>query len=363
MAQLPSSVVDPVASAIFDHYKLKYSAEPQRGYLGASSIGKPCGRAHWYSFRWAKKVEFSGRMYRLFQTGHLEEPRINDDLRAIGVQVYEFNPSTGKQWSFTEPSTGHHLRGNCDGIAIGLPIAPKQPHIVEYKTASEKAFKEVERDGCMVAKPEHYAQQQMYMKWSIDQFGSDGCRSSFYVVVNKNTDEIYTERLAYDKDFAQSLIDKALSIITSAEPPQGISTDSTYYLCKFCDYHSLCFGQDVPQATCRSCAHATPELDGDARWSCAHHHADIPLEAQREGCDSHRFIPILLSRIAHPVDADDNGVTYETPAGHRFTNGAPPTGVTSKEIHAAKDKAALTIVVNDPYVQSLREQFKAEVVA
>lgn len=363
MATIPQSVVDPVASAIFDHYRAKYSAEPQRGYLGASSIGKPCNRAHWYSFRFAKKVEFSGRMYRLFQTGHLEEPRMVDDLRAIGCTVYEINPATGKQWSFTEPSTGGHFRGNCDAILTGLPQAQKTPHLCEFKTHSAKSFKILLAEGVAMAKPEHMFQMQVYMRWTQDLYGADGCKRALYLAKNKDCDDLYSERIEYDAEAAQAMIDKALSIIKATEPPQGISTDSTFYLCRFCDYHSLCFGQDVPQATCRSCAHATPELDGDARWSCAHHHADIPLEAQREGCDSHRFIPILLSRIAHPVDADDNGVTYETPTGQRFTNGVPPTGVTSKEIHAAKDKSALTIVVNDPYVQSLRDQFGAEVVA
>ena len=48
MALLPQSVTDPVADAIFAHYKAKYGAEAQRPYLGASAIGKPCLRQHWY---------------------------------------------------------------------------------------------------------------------------------------------------------------------------------------------------------------------------------------------------------------------------------------------------------------------------
>ena len=95
MAAVPQSVVDPVADAIFAHYKAKYGAESQRPYLGASAIGKPCLRQHWYSFRWSKPAEFSGRLYRVFQSGHLQEPRVYNDLRAIGCTVYDMDPATG----------------------------------------------------------------------------------------------------------------------------------------------------------------------------------------------------------------------------------------------------------------------------
>lgn len=223
MAQLPESVVDPVASAIFAHYQAKHGAEPARGYLGASSIGKSCSRALWYGFRWAKPAEFTGRLYRLFQSGHLQEPRVVADLRAIGCQVYEVNPADGKQFSFSEPATGHHFRGNCDGILTGLPGAEKTVHMLEVKTSSDKLFKVLQTQGVEKAKPEHFKQMQIYMKWSQDQFGANGCKRALYVCVNKNTDEIHTERLEYQSAVVQALLDKALAIVKAVEPPVGIS--------------------------------------------------------------------------------------------------------------------------------------------
>jgi CRISPR/Cas system-associated exonuclease Cas4 (RecB family) len=346
MAALPQSVVDPVADAIFASYKAKYGAESQRPYLGASAIGKPCLRQHWYSFRWSKPAEFSGRLYRVFQTGHLQEPRIYADLAAIGCTVYDMDPSTGKQWSFVEPSSGNHFKGNADGIVTGLPQAPKSPHVLEIKTASDKMFKEMQKSGVKKAKPEHYAQMQMYMKWSIDLYGENGCSRAIYIVVNKNDEDIYTERLEFDKDEAKAIIDKALAVITATEPPVGISQDPSWYECKFCDYHSICHGTDVPAPTCRSCAHATPEMDGDARWSCAEHKADLPVDIQRTGCDLHRYIPILLSKSATPVDLVPGGVVYEM-NGKQFVNGTPanhPSHISSSEIHACNDK---TVLVDD----------------
>ena len=344
MATLPASVVDPVADAIFASYKAKYGAELQRPYLGASAIGKPCLRQHWYSFRWSKPPEFSGRLYRVFQSGHLQEPRVYADLQAIGCDVYSVNPSTGKQFGWSEPSTGHHFRGNADGVVTGLPQAPKAPHILEIKTASSKYFAEMQKSGVKLAKPEHWAQMQSYMHWSIAEFGEDGCKRAIYIVVNKDNDDIYTERLEYDAKEAKAIIDKALAIITSTEPPVGISTDPTWYECKFCDYHSICHGTDVPAPTCRSCAHITPELTGNANWLCNVHARNVSDKVQRDGCSHHRYIPILLAKTAKPIDMDGDAVVYQMADGKQFINGDPavnPKHLASTEIHAAKHKSLL----------------------
>jgi hypothetical protein len=283
-------------------------------------------------------------------------------LSSIGCTVYQLNPATGKQWSFTEPATGHHFQGNADGIITGLPQAPKSPHLLEIKTASDKMFKEMQKSGVKKAKPEHYAQMQIYMKWSIDQFGEDGCQRALYFVVNKDNDDIYTERLEYDKCEAQAIINKAMAVITAPEPPVGVSTDPTWFECKFCDYQAICHGTDVPAPTCRSCVHATPELDGNAVWSCASHTTVLSEKMQRKGCNDHRFIPILLSKTGHPVDLDQNdNVVYKTPEGKQFVNGDPdknPDHISSAEIHACADKTALV----DEFALDLRKQHNARFV-
>jgi hypothetical protein len=197
---------------------------------------------------------------------------------------------------------------------------------------------------------------QIYMKWSIDQFGEDGCRRALYLVVNKDNDDIYTERLEFDADEAQKLVDKAMAVITSVEPPVGISTDPTWFECKFCDYQAICHGTDVPATTCRSCVHATPEMDGQGRWSCDSHGIDLATDEQRMGCNSHRYIPILLAKTATPVDSTaDHGVVYQMADGKQFVNGDPelnPDYISSQEIHACKDKVMLV----DQQALELRKQ-------
>ena len=72
---------------------------------------------------------------------------------------------------------------------------------------------------------------------------------------------------------------------------------------------------------CRTCAHATPMMDGDGRWHCDKHDKHLDASMQRTGCDDHNFIPPLLANWAEPIDADDDGVTYENKTnGKQFTN-------------------------------------------
>lgn len=357
MAEIPTTVSDPVAAAIYGHYKLTYGAEKPRGYLGASSIGKSCSRALWYGFRLSKQPSFDGRMYRLFQSGHLQEPRVVADLRAIGCTVYDLDPETGKQWAFSEQSTGHHFRGNCDGVVLGVPQAPKAAHILEIKTSSTKAFAELQKHGVEKAKPEHFFQMLIYCHWTIARYGDDGCRRALYVCVNKDTDEIYTERIEYSKATAQAIVDKAKAIIQSVEPPQRISNDPSWYECRFCDYHAICHGSAVPAPTCRSCVHATPEMHGDALWTCAKRKLNLSFDEQLRGCESHVYIPSVIG-FAKPMDFLNDAVVYEMD-GKRFSNGPKP-GYSSKEIHACQDKALL--VEESKFINDMRQKHGAEIV-
>jgi hypothetical protein len=175
-------------------------------------------------------------------------------------------------------------------------------------------------------------------------------------VVNKDNDDIYTERLEVDAKEAQALIDKAMAVITSVEPPVGISTDPTWFECKFCDYQAVCHGTDVPAPTCRSCVHVTPEMDGQGRWSCASLGTDLTTDQQRKACSKHQYIPILLAKTASPVDVtENNGLVYKTPEGVEFINGDPavsPDYISSAEIHACSDKVMLV----DQQALELRKQ-------
>lgn len=319
-----------------------------RPHLGASLIGHPCERHLWLTFRWAKAHRWDGRMLRLFDDGKRAEARFVTELRAIGCDVWECDEA-GDQ--FRVSAHGGHFGGSVDAVASGVPEAPKTPHLAEFKTSNDKLFKVLERDGVRKAKPQHYAQMQAYM-------GLLDLTRALYLVENKNDASVYAERVEFDREEFARIIERAGRIIAAAEPPPRISDDAAWHECKWCNHYALCHGQAVPEVNCRTCAHATPLLDGTGgAWRCDHLEVGIGTDAQRAGCASHRYIPILLRGIGDAIDtaAEPDGnmaVTYSAPDGRAFVNGAAP-GFSSAEIAAAKAPSMLT----DAAVQAVKEEF------
>lgn len=348
MATLPAAVTSPTVDAIYRAYEAR--REPPRGHLGASVIGRPCSRQLWYGFRWAYAEQHSGRLLRLFERGQREEPALSADLRAIGVQLHTVDPRTGRQFEFS--AVGGHVGGSMDGAALGFVEAPKAWHCCEFKTHGAKSFADLSAKGVQASKPEHYAQVQLYMKWS-------GMDRAMYLGVNKDTDDIYAERIRFDRTVADGLEHKAARIVESPVPLTGISTDPAWFQCKFCPAANLCHRGEGVQVNCRTCVHATPELDGNARWSCARHKRDLSIAEQRAGCAEHRLIPDLI-RWAKVVDANEaeNWIEYTTPDGGKFRNGGE-LGWASTELALGPKLAAL---VSDPVLASIKGEFGARAV-
>ena len=345
MATLPAAVTSPTVDAIYRSYEAR--REPPRGHLGASVIGRPCSRQLWYGFRWAYAEQHSGRLLRLFERGQREEPALSADLRAIGVTLHTVDPRTGRQFEFS--AVGGHVGGSMDGAGLGFVEAPKAWHVVEYKTHGAKSYATLTDKGVQASKPEHYAQVQLYMRWS-------GMDRAMYLGVNKDTDDIYAERIRYDKAEAERMEAKAARIVESPTPLTGISTDPAWYVCKWCPAANVCHRSEGVQVNCRTCVHATPELDGNGRWSCARHRKDIGTDEQRKGCAEHRLIPdLILWAKATGADERENWIEYTLPDGGKFQNGGA-MGWTSAELVLGPKIAGL---VSDPVLASIKSEFDA----
>lgn len=349
MAALPQPQ-HTLAQAIYGLHERREAEQAERAYLGASILGEPCERRLWLTFRWVDREQFDGRMLRLFDTGHREEARVLDELRALGLEVWD-RQADGRQFGVSAASG--HFRGHLDAVVQGLPEAPRTPHLVDVKTVSSKKFKDLLRDGFRKAYPKYHAQGTVYM-------GLMGLERAAFIFVVKDTDEIHVERFDYDASEFVRLMARAERVIFAAEPPLRISADPAWFACKFCPFHAHCHGTAAPRPTCRSCAHATPERDGDGRWSCAKHGCDLSTDAQRAGCADHRVIPVLLETWAEQTDvAGDDMVIYRNKlTGAEFANGPRPQGYTSAELRACADKRA--IGAGD--LKSVRDQFAGEVV-
>ena len=309
MAELPA-ITSLTREAIFSAYEAD-TRDGFRTHLGASLIGKECERALWYDFRWATKAKFPGRVLRLFETGNREEDRLVGNLRRTGATVLELDPETGRQ--FRVQAHGGHFGGSLDGVAINLLEAPKTWHVLEFKTHSNKSFNDVAAKKVRVSKPQHFAQMQIYMHLV-------GINRAMYLAVNKDTDDLYVERVEADTQYAEQLLEKARRIIFAQAPLPRISEDPSWYQCRMCDHAPLCHasGQRVaaPEVNCRTCLHSTPVEGG---WQCERHEKTLSEADQRIGCEQHLYLPPLVPAVQ--VDAGDDWVDYEFPSGQRWRDG------------------------------------------
>ena len=335
MAKIPEPINSTVAK-IYAGYEKKNAEQTKRGYLGVSSLGHACARYLWLSFRQCVTPKFDGRLLRLFDHGNWEEKRIVADLRMVGCEVHEVDPSTGKQFGFV--AVDGHLRGHMDAAVKGLVEAPSKWHVAEFKTHNAKSFEDLQKQGVEKSKPMHYVQMNTYA-------GLSGMEYMVYIAVNKNTDDIYIERLPFDpKRYAKDM-ERAAMIVYSEEPPLKLSENPSWFECKWCEAYEQCHGTAAPDVSCRSCAHSTPIANG--KWTCEAKGTECS-----EPCDQHLHRPQMLERFAEQKDTDGKVVIYINKiTGEEFTNGVG--GYSSQEITAAQDKSILGC--KDKFFLELRE--------
>lgn len=316
-----------------------------RQHLGASILGHPCDRWLWLSFRWAVQPKFPGRIKRLFRRGQNEEATIVSDLRAIGIDVR----ANGNEQTTINFGT-HHIGGSVDGIIeSGVPEAPKKRHIVEFKTHARKSFDDVKASGVEKSKPMHFIQMQMYMLGT-------GIDRALYVAVCKDDDRLYTERVQFDKAVAEKYLARGIRIVSSERMPEPISSDPSWYQCKFCDAHSFCHKTKLTKhINCRTCALSTPT---ETSWHCSKWGADIPVESQRTGCDSHVLHPDLVPWQLKD-GPDEFTAVYEID-GVNVANGDPEQEGRWSSVELIANASACAS--GDEVVSQIRTQFNARVI-
>jgi len=344
---------DHVADHILEGLRAGQDRTP-RQHLGCSILGRECEREIWYTWRWCSDTVHPGRLIRLFRRGQLEEEQVVADLRAIGIEVHDHDSTTGEQFRVTD--FGGHLGGSLDGAVANVPGYGPTWMVLEIKTANAKSFRDLQRKGVKESKPEHFAQMQLYMR-------KTGMGGALYVAVCKDDDQIHTEVVQLDKAFADELLAKAERILRSAEPPAKISESPAWYKCKFCDHRAHCHGEDAPRASCRSCVHATPELDGDfpLRWKCELRNEYRTHAEQIAGCDQHLYVPGLLA-FADVIDADPDGawIAYKSEQGVHFKNGLADKHTPDDPApwpSQAIEQLGAKVLTDDPLLESIRRNF------
>lgn len=272
-----------------DEYSEKSAKRWRSRRLGSSAIGKSCSRRVWYGFRWAKQEEFgsanrpAGRVFRLFNRGHREEPQLVKLLEGIGCTFYD--PPDGQD-QFQYAGIHDHAITKLDGICqMPERFGVTDPVMVEMKTASFSNFNKMQKKGIQVEQPGYW--EQVHYSGALS-----GLKYVLFVVVNKNDDNIHCEFHQLDHDFGQMLLNKAEHIITAPtdQSPLKIAQSPTNFACKHCPYIDICHNDEQVEVNCRSCKFSEAAVDG--QWVCKNPAFDfdemvIPGEVIEKGCPYH----------------------------------------------------------------------------
>lgn len=349
-----SNLEDPTLAAVDAALEARAKQDRLRPYLGMSSIGHPCARHLFYSFRWCGRKNFSAATLKRFTDGHRGEAVMAERLRLVDeIELHTVDPNTGEQFAYTAVSG--HVSGHMDGAITGLLQNPGEWFVWEHKqvdpTEQSALRKCVEQHGEKKALEEwssmYYAQAVLYMHHAgISQHyltcSTPGGRETISVMTDANP------------DFAEQLLLRARDVVEASETPERISSNPAWYQCKMCSYIPVCHYGTVPEVNCRTCISSTAMTDREGGvWWCEKWDSEISLEDQRQGCNQHVFIPTLLPY--QQVDASDEQryVEYEH-QGKRFRNG--PGFFSSKEIQSTPPA-----MLADGNVQEIKAAFNATV--
>lgn len=279
MVSIPNRPEQEIAQIIYSAYEERAAKKGRGIYLsriGASSLGTPCLRRLFFDWRaYARKV-VPGRVQRLFDTGHQQEARVVADLKMAGLQVWDLDPETGKQFTYVDKETGHSVN-KIDGVIRGVVGAEKTPHLLEIKTHNDAQWQALNKAmDIKVSHPEHYVQVN-------DGMRRTGLRRALYVGLNKNDENYYFERVRYDARCAEWGEERIDALYRATTVPEGISKDASAEGCRHCDFKDACLGGQ-PLKNCRTCRHCEPGPGGE--WLCNLHQKVLSWDEQRAACDS-----------------------------------------------------------------------------
>jgi hypothetical protein len=234
-------------SALIDKALTKENElQAPRDYLGASRLGVSCNRALQFEYTKTPKDEgqnFSGKILRIFQAGHVFEELAIKWLRDSGFELVT-NKANGDQFGFSV--VGGKIKGHIDGVITSAPndLNLKFPMLWECKSLNNKSWNDTVKKGLVISKPIYAAQIAIYQAYMENSIPNISKNPALFTAINKDTAEIHFELIPFDKSLAQNLSDKAVKILTATEAGEllpRISSDSSYFECRFCPWSERCF--------------------------------------------------------------------------------------------------------------------------
>lgn len=239
---------EQVTAVIDEALTAEHASRTPRNYLGASRLGVACERALQYEYAQAPVDagrELPGRVLRIFEVGHALEALAIRWLRLAGFDLHT-EKADGGQFGFSVADG--RIQGHVDGILVGGPetLGLSYPALWECKTMNARAWRETVKRGVAQAKPVYAAQiavYQAYMEASVPGISQN---PALFTAINKDTQELWFERVPFDGGLAQRMSDRAVRIIRATEAGEllpRLSTTPTHQECKGCAWQDRCWSQ------------------------------------------------------------------------------------------------------------------------
>lgn len=210
---------------------------PATAHIRLSQIGK-CQRELW-AIRNGIPDEKppSGRALMTFNIGSHVEGAIIEWLRKAGYQVLD-RDDQGEQFSVRMGRLGI---GHIDGLIRRRPVDPWM--LLEAKTAKAKRFAELVEAGSYAAWNREYGDQiHGYMGASQETPDVPDLEECLAFVVNKDTSEVWAERIRFDSSVYDRLTEKATLALGDAIPQRPPAAKSQYCgFCKYCSRNAYCW--------------------------------------------------------------------------------------------------------------------------
>ncbi len=189
-----------------------------------------CARRIGYNLLGYAAEPHAERLLGIFAAGHFFEQLVLAGMRTAGLQVVSHTPD-GQQFEavgFDPPMIGHF-----DGRVLINDVIS----LVEIKSANTSRFSTMVAKGVGRSDPKYYAQMQSYMH-------HDSLEQAFYVAINKDNSDVYTEVVPYDSEFMDVLLIR-LRLIWSITR-QGLLPEPEFpkasYTCQSCPFTGHCPG-------------------------------------------------------------------------------------------------------------------------
>lgn len=249
-----------------------------------STLGLECARQLAYDVLWVSKPKaVPAHVLRLFETGQREELRLLDDLRRAGWEVFSQDPHNPKRQVSAEALDGHSF-GYLDGI--GRDRANNGPwRVIECKSHNKASFEKLEKlQSVEAAKPEHFAQLQIYM-YLLD------IPRGIYTAKCKDNDKEYFELVDLNKSYVERLFEKAGMLIGKRLLPPKIGASAKSYKCQFCNHTAVCHDGAAVDRNCRTCLHSRAITGG--KWGCDKHKCVIDKPLMIAGCADYQTADIF----------------------------------------------------------------------